>query len=372
MSVYPHSKSPFYHFDFEIDGHRFFGSTKRTSRREAEKVEQSARERAKQQLAQTKAATTSLQLDDVAGRYWTEIGQHHSGAGNTWRDLGRIVSYFGPTKLLTEIADDDVARLVAWRRGNRIVRTKGRRPAECPLVSNATVNRSTTEVLKKLFTRAKAAWGVRFDHEPRWRVHRLPEPQERVRELVGDEGERLESVTRNDYAPFFAFAKASGLRLRECLLKWSQVDWNVRQIRKAGKGGKLVTVPITPTIRGILWPLRGHHREHVFTYIAMRTRGGRVKGQRYALTYSGVKIVWRRLRKRAGVIGFRFHDFRHDLATKLLRSTGNLKLVQRALNHSNIKTTTRYAHVLDNEVADALERVTASRKKSRTASRKVS
>ena len=47
----------------------------------------------------------------------------------------------------------------------------------------------------------------------------------------------------------------------------------------------------------------------------------------------------------------RFHDFRHDFGTKLLRATGNLKLVQRALNHANIKTTTRYAHVLDDQVA---------------------
>ena len=34
--------------------------------------------------------------------------------------------------------------------------------------------------------------------------------------------------------------------------------------------------------------------------------------------------------KRAGVSGFRFHDFRHDFASKLLHETGNLKLVQRA------------------------------------------
>jgi integrase len=103
----------------------------------------------------------------------------------------------------------------------------------------------------------------------------------------------------------------------------------------------------------------------VFTYIAKRTRNSRVKGQRYPLTYSGVKITWRRLRKRAGVVGFRFHDFRHDVGTKLLRQTGNPKLVQKALNHADIKTTTKYAHVLTDEVAAALERLEQSRKKSR-------
>src|SRR5262249_53691835 len=190
---------------------------------------------------------------------------------------------------------------------------------------------------------------------------------ERVRELVGDEAERLEAATRDDYLPFFLFARASGLRLKECVtLCWSDVDWGARQIRKHGKGGKPETVPITPTSREILWPLRGHHPEIVFTYVAERTRDGRVQGERYPLTYSGTKIAWRRLRKRAGVTGFRFHDFRHDFGTKLLRETGNLKLVQRALNHANLKTTSRYAHVLDGEVAAAMERLTESRKKSRT------
>jgi integrase len=368
VSVYRPQGSPYYQFDFQWRGHRFHGTTKRTNRREAEAAEQVERERAKQRIAQSSAASTSLKIDDVAGRYWREVGQHHASADNTWRDVSRLVDYFGATTLLTEITNDDVARLVAWRRGHRVVRTDKRNPTDCPLVSNATVNRTTTEVLKKLFTRAKTAWGVRFDREPNWRVHRLPEPQERVRELVGDEGERLESATRDDHAPFFDFARASGLRLRECLLRWPEVNWSANQITKAGKGDKRVTVPITPTIRAILWPLQGHDAEHVFTFVAQSTRDGRVRGHRYPLTYPGAKITWRRLRERAGVVGFRFHDFRHDLATKLLRETGNLKIVQRALNHADLKTTLRYAHVLDTELAGALERVAESRKKSRTVS----
>jgi site-specific recombinase XerD len=56
----------------------------------------------------------------------------------------------------------------------------------------------------------------------------------------------------------------------------------------------------------------------------------------------------------------------HDFGTKLLRETGYLKLVQRALNHADIKTTTRYAHVIDAKVAKAMERVEESRNKSRS------
>jgi integrase len=349
MAVVKDSRSPFWRYDFQIGGRRFFGSTKATTKREAEAVERVEREKARRHLAQARAASASLRLDDVAGRYWHEVGQHHAGADNTERQLGYLIAFFGKDRLLTDITGDDVAKLVAWRRGHR---------AGARLISPFTVN-DTTEQLKKLFTRAKL-WGVSFDREPEWRKHWLAEPAERVRELVGDEAERLQAATRDDYAPFFAFARASGLRLDECLLRWSEVDWPARQIRKPGKGGKLVTVPITSAIREILWPLQGHDPEHVFTYVAQRSRDGRTAGQRYPVTYSGVKTAWRRLRKRAGVSGFRFHDFRHDLASKLLRDTGNLKLVQRALNHSDLKTTTRYAHVLDDEVAAAMERVTES------------
>ena len=60
------------------------------------------------------------------------------------------------------------------------------------------------------------------------------------------------------------------------------------------------------------------------------------------------------------------------IGTKLLRDTGTLKLVQKALNHADIKTTTRYVHVIDEEVTKALDRFQKSRKKSRSASRKAS
>jgi hypothetical protein len=61
-------------------------------------------------------------LSFTLGKYWTEIGQHHAGADNTWRDISRLVDYFGAAKLLTEVTDNDVARLVAWRRGHRVIR----------------------------------------------------------------------------------------------------------------------------------------------------------------------------------------------------------------------------------------------------------
>ena len=211
------------------------------------------------------------------------------------------------------------------------------------------------------------------EHEPQWLRHMLAKPEERVRELHDDEAERIEAAMRSDYEPFFAFVRASGMRQKECVtLRWSEVNFGSKQITKLGKGGKRITFPIPPAVRAILWPLQGHHPEFVFTYAAQRTIGRFIRGERYPLTVSGVKTNWRRLRKAAGVVDFRFHDFRHDFVTRLLRRTGNLKLVQRALNHSDLKTTARYAHVLDEEIAEAVEQVAQSREKPRGAVRKVS
>jgi integrase len=268
--------------------------------------------------------------------------------------LALMIEFFGKDKLLTEITGDDVARLVAWRRGHH-----GKAPGA--LLAPHTVFHML-ETLRSLFSRAKL-WGVRFNREPIWHKLMLPIPSERVRELSDDEADRIEATARGDYGTFIAFARMSGLRLAECLLKWSEVDWSARQIRKPGKGGRLVTVPITSEIRELLWPLQGHHPEVVFTYVCERAEHGRARGQRYPLTYNGAQTRWRRLLRQAGITGLRFHDLRHDFGTKLLRETGNLKLVQRAMNHATITTTTRYAHVLDDEVAEAMERVAAQRKK---------
>ena len=191
MSVYKSARSPYWHFDFQVRGHRFHGTTKCTTRREAEKVEAAERDKAKRLVAQLAAAKTSLKLDDVADRWWSEVGQHHAGANNTEHELALLIEFFGKDKLLPEITGDDVARLGAWRRGHR--RKDG------ALISPHTVNH-TMKQLRKLFTRTKL-WGVRFEHEPRWSKYLLAVPDERVRELSDDEADRLDAVMRDDLAP---------------------------------------------------------------------------------------------------------------------------------------------------------------------------
>ena len=140
------------------------------------------------------------------------------------------------------------------------------------------------------------------------------------------------------------------------------MHWQEGQIViEKGKADKRLTRPLTPTLQNILRPLVGHDKDRVFTYVAASTRQGRVRGQRYPMTVEGVKSAWRRTIKETGITDLRLHDLRHDFCTKLLRATRNLKLVQKAVGHSNINTTAKYAHVLDDEIGEGMEAMEAKR-----------
>ena len=171
MSVYRPKGSPYFHFDFQMRGVRFHGSTRCGNKRQAQEIEKTERNKAKERLKASGRGPARLTIDAAAGRYWTEVGQHHACREETWTNLERLVTYFGKDKPLDEITDDDVARMVAWRRGHR---RWGRKSQS--LIAPATVNRSTTEVLQKLFCHARRTWKVRFDNEPDWGRHMLREP----------------------------------------------------------------------------------------------------------------------------------------------------------------------------------------------------
>ena len=92
---------------------------------------------------------------------------------------------------------------------------------------------------------------------------------------------------------------------------------------------------------------------YVILYRDHSRRGHPLK--RLTATGGGIMADFREALAAAEVEDFRFHDLRHTFATRLLRRTGNLKLVSKLLGHSSIETTARYAHVLDEDIADALE-----------------
>jgi integrase len=264
----------------------------------------------------------------------------------------------GSHTLISTIDDAVVAKLVAIRRGQG--------------VAPATVNRSATEPLRKILNRARDVWGQSVKKID-WKRHMLKEPRERVRVLSSTEESNLFEQLRPDYQSVVQFALLTGCRLCEIVpgkhypgLKWKDVDWAARTITVLGKGGHVGTIPISKGVRELLFPLQGHHDEYVFTYVCQRADAGRVRGHRYPMTREGLKTEWRRAKLDANLLDYRFHDNRHTAATAVLRATGNLKIVQKLLRHSDVTTTAKYAHALADDVRAAMESAEEFRTKSRT------
>lgn len=365
MSVYRPAGETYFAYDFQVGGRRFYGSTRATNRRDALKVEETRREEARALIrGEKQAADAPMTLDRAAGRYWAEVGQYHAAPDTTWKNLERLIAFLGKDKPIRTISDDDVAGLVAWRRQHTVRDRKFvtdpldlKKKVPAPLVSNGTVNRSTTEVLQKILSRAQSLWGQELK-SPDWKKHILREAAEIVREVKVTEEIILAEGVRDDYAAIVEFARCSGLRQAECLLRKAQVDLAGGHLTCIGKGGKKIRRSISNDMRAILMSEIANPTDYVFTYRAKRAKkgtGGYPKGAYRPITASGLKTEWRRAKRKGVPADLRFHDLRHDFATKLLRETGNLKLVQKALNHSKIETTSRYAHVLDEEVVAGMD-----------------
>jgi len=358
MSVYRHAASPFWHYDFQLKGRRFHGSTGRTAKGEALAVERTKKEEARRDVGRVLAvaAGAPMTFDEAAGRWWNEVGQFLANATDAFRDVAWLIEAVGPFTILPDITTRKVADIVARRRASRYGRAKR-------LVSNATVNRTCTQLLRRILRRAEKTWEEKV-RSIEWEEMMLPEPKERVREASVDEENRLMAAMRTDAVPLLAFLIVSGCRRTEAVtLTWDRVDWGARAITMVGKGDRTRIVPITSQIRGLLWPLRGHHPTAVFTYEAQRPMPARkiARGDRVPMTVNGFKKLWRNVRETGGVPDFRLHDSRHTTGTRLLRETGNLRLVQILLGHANLSTTAKYAHVLVDDVRAGMEAVAAAR-----------
>jgi integrase len=393
-SVYQTSKSKFYQTDIWIDGVKFSRSTKKTSKREAEQAAGQIEKELKADIVAEGPQKFSLRLNDVAGCYMTDIGDHHSGEGAaiTRSKVALVVKFFtdkhGENVSLTDIDHDNATKLLNWRRKHKLDTarelldpTGEYRAKSDRLIGAFTVN-DTIEQLKKLFTYAKGR-KAHLPNAPEFRKLYLRENKPRPRVLSETESDRLDQATitvkDGDYDPLIQFSRVTGKRKTECLLRWTQVDWDGGVIHIVGKRDKQMTIQITPIIHAILWPLQGHHPDWVFTYQAANTQRRKqpdgsflkwVKGKRYPITKYSLRTHWKNIRKAAGIPTagpgrFRYHDIRHDFASNLLASiptADGMKIVQEALGHSKITTTMDiYGHVAADKVAAAIEQQAQAR-----------
>lgn len=76
---------------------------------------------------------------------------------------------------------------------------------------------------------------------------------------------------------------------------------------------------------------------------------------------TNVNKSWAGLVEDAALPGFRFHDLRHDFASKLVMAGVDLNTVRELLGHADIAMTLRYSHLAPAKLADAVAKLGATR-----------
>jgi integrase len=98
--------------------------------------------------------------------------------------------------------------------------------------------------------------------------------------------------------------------------------------------------------------------------LALLTELSRTEGNPYVLPgtiagkhFVGLPRVWERLRKRAELPGVRLHDLRHSFASAGAAAGDSLLVIGKLLGHHDAKTTSRYAHLADDPLKAAADRI---------------
>jgi integrase len=181
---------------------------------------------------------------------------------------------------------------------------------------------------------------------------------ERVRYLSPSERQRFMSALEDQPDYFRVMVKLallSGMRRGELLqLTWPNVNLRRKQITvraHTAKAAKTRVIPLPPPAVELLQKWKAQQsltdmHQHVF--LNRDTR----------LPFTGVKRRWNALTEVAQIDDFRFHDCRHDYASRLVEAGVDLYRVKELLGHASIEQTQRYAHLSDDAKRAAVEMLT--------------
>lgn len=150
--------------------------------------------------------------------------------------------------------------------------------------------------------------------------------------------------------PLILVAMNTGLRRGELFgLQWADVNLAGKVLTvtaASAKSQKTRHVPLNAEALDVLkrWKKQGTGDGLVFP----SPGGGR---------FDNIQSSWEALTTTAKLTGFRFHDLRHDFASKLVMAGVDLNTVRELLGHADIKMTLRYAHLAPHKLADAVAKI---------------
>jgi len=139
----------------------------------------------------------------------------------------------------------------------------------------------------------------------------------------------------------------TGCRLGEIqTLKWEYVQGNRLRLPDSKTGAK--DVYLGPAALEVL---AGIERFSDNPYVCT----GKLKGAHL----TDMQRPWRRIRKAAALEDVRIHDLRHSFASSAVSMGESLPMIGKLLGHTQVQTTARYAHLADDPVQGAADRVSS-------------
>lgn len=133
-------------------------------------------------------------------------------------------------------------------------------------------------------------------------------------------------------------------------IRWEDVNWERGVITVRVKGGRALLLPLPDEFRSLMFDRR-------------QTSGWVFLNPKTGQPLKSIKTMLASASKKAGLpYKMTHHKFRHAFATDTLEATGDLRLVQNSLGHTNISTTTIYTMVQTRRMADAQSKVAEMRK----------
>lgn len=284
---------------------------------------------------------------DLAGRY---IEEHLPAKRPSSQrdDKAMIAAYVLPALKNLKVTEVDYSRVSKLHRDI----TKDGKPYRANRV---------LALLSKMFALA-IRWKMGTENPCKGVPRNYEEPRERY--LEPDEIERLMKALvehpDGQAANAIMLALLTGARKSEVVhAPWDQFDLNKGIWAKPSAHTKQKRLHRTPLNRMALELLRAIKEdapagaEYVFP--------GKIKGK----PRNSVEGAWCKIRRAAGLWyaapekRVRFHDFRHSYASLLVSDGVSLPVIGRLLGHTQAQTTMRYAHLADEPLREATNKVGA-------------
>ncbi len=164
-------------------------------------------------------------------------------------------------------------------------------------------------------------------------------------------GKTLADAEQNGVNPYAVAAirmlVLTGCRKAEILtLRWDDIDWEHGCLRlpdsKTGAKTVALGAPAVELLHGLP---RVDDNPYVFP------------GTKERAHLVGLQKIWHRLRNRAELPDVRLHDLRHSLASVGAAGGDSLLIIGKLLGHKNAASTQRYAHLGDDPLRSAANRI---------------